>query len=269
MYTEKELWIESKRGTKFPVSIIESNVENCPLVIFVHGFKADRHEGGRFTTVGRALAEKGISSIRMGFPGCDESTEDFFNYTLENCLSDIETSYKYMLDNYSIDINHLGMVGYSMGGRLTCLFNKNHREFKTIGLWAAAAYDGFEEGKFLGMDVIELKKQIEGKTSFPYFNSFDGTTLNMNVQLVNEIENCKPSEGLKGFEGKVIICHGDSDPTVLPKTVDIAISSLTDSKVIKKVIIEGANHGFGLWDDHMEQSKILTDETTEFFLKNL
>ena len=93
---EIELLLKSKRNTEIPVSIVDSETTNCALVIFIHGFKADRHEGGRFSDVARNLAKLGYSSIRMGFPGCDESKEDFINYSITNDLDDIETCYKYI-----------------------------------------------------------------------------------------------------------------------------------------------------------------------------
>ena len=71
------------------------------------------------------------------------------------------------------------------------------------------------------------------------------------------------------FDGNVIICQGLADDTVVPETAQQCYDNLTTQGDRKLVMIEGANHGFGLWDDHMEQSAILTDSTIQFILKNL
>ena len=268
---EKDITIKSKRDTDIPVTIVESGKENAPLVLFVHGFKADRHEGGRFSEVARNLAQVGVNSIRMGFPGCDESKEDFINYTLNNCLDDIESSYKYMLDNYSIDTSHLGMVGYSMGGRLTSIFVKSHSEFKTIGLWAGAVYKDFggDNNSFIGAELNPMKKQANELGYAEFLNSFDNTYIKINKELIDEMESYNPLDGLNGFDGNAIVCHGNNDDTVSLDTAYIAMDNLINVKNKKLVVVDGANHGFGLWDNHMEQSKELVDETTKFFKEYL
>ena len=47
------------------------------------------------------------------------------------------------------------------------------------------------------------------------------------------------------------------------------MDNLVNVKNKKLVVVDGANHGFGLWDNHMEQSKELVDETTEFLKEYL
>ena len=263
--------IKSKRDTNIPVTIVDSETENASLVIFAHGFKADRHEGGRFSDVARKLAEVGINSIRMGFPGCDESKEDFINYTINNCLDDIESSYQYMLNNYSINNEHLGIVGYSMGGRLASIFVNKHPEFKTLGLWTGAVYKDFGGNNdcFLGGNVASMKKQANELGYTDFYNDFDNTNIKLSKALIDEMELYNPLEYLNSFEGSAIVCHGDNDFTVVLDTAYLAINNLTKAKNKKLVIINGANHGFGLWDDHMEQSYELVDETTKFIKEHL
>lgn len=268
---EKNILVDSKRETKIPVTIIDSEKSNASLVIFAHGFKAERTEGGRFLEVARNLAEIGVNSISMGFCGCDESKEDFINYTLANCLDDIESCYSYMLENYSIDSNHLGMIGYSMGGRLTSIFIKKHPEIKTIGLWAGAIYKDFggDNSSFIGGDLKTMRKQANELGYCDFHNSFDNDDIRINKALIDEMELYNPLDGLNCFTGSVIVCHGDKDDTVVLDTAYLAIDNLINAKNKKLVVVNGANHGFGLWDNHMEQSKQLTDETTKFFKEYL
>ena len=151
-----ETQILSKRGTQIPVTIVEAD-EPKKLLLLAHGFKANRTEDGRFLTVAEALAKHGVSSIMPGFAGCDVSKEDFINYSLNSCIDDISTCYAYMMEHYPLNPDSIGMIGYSMGGRLTSLYIADHPEISCIGLWAAASYDGFgEEDGFLGVSKEEL-----------------------------------------------------------------------------------------------------------------
>lgn len=265
---EIELTIKSQRNSDIPVSIIDSETTNAGLVIFVHGFKANRHEDGRFTLVGQTLASHGISSIRMGFAGCDESKEDFINYTLKNCLDDIDSSINYMLDNYSINKGRIGMLGYSMGGRLTGIYTNKHSDLKCLGFWAGATYPSFEDGFFLGEDVNRLKQEASEKGYCQFHNSFDNTFIRLNKDLIAQMEEYNPLEGLYKYEGNAIVVHGDKDITVKPKVVNLMNEAL--SKANKKiVIIKGADHGFGQWDNKPELSKMLVEETIGFFIENM
>ena len=97
----KEISVLSKRGTMIPVTIVEAK-NASKLLICAHGFKAKRTEDGRFLSVAEALSEHGVLSVMMGFPGCDESKEDFINYTLENCIDDIDYSVNYVREHYSL-----------------------------------------------------------------------------------------------------------------------------------------------------------------------
>ena len=92
--------IKSKRGSDLVTTIVDCQKENSGLILFVHGFKADRSEGGRFLTVAEALAQDNINSIMVSFAGCGDSKEPFENYCMTNCLDDIDTMYQYMLNNY-------------------------------------------------------------------------------------------------------------------------------------------------------------------------
>lgn len=260
----------SKRNTEIPVTVFDSGNENPGLVLMVHGFKAERSEGGRFYEVAEKLCEEGVNTICMGFPGCDESKEDFINYSLTNCLDDIETSYEYMLDTYNINKDHMGIIGYSMGGRLTSIYQASHPEFKVIGLWAAASYNGFEDGKFLGADAKEAEEVSNKDGYYMYHNGFDNTDIKLSKQLVNDFGyDYKPEDLMKEYKGAAIICQGNKDESVKPETTDIIKNSLVNAKKVEMLLIDGANHGFGLWDNHPEQSKTLVDGTFKFFKENL
>ena len=260
----------SKRNTEIPVTIIEGNNNKSPLVMMVHGFKADRTEDGRFLTVGRALAEDGVSSVMMGFPGCDESKEDFLYYTPENCLSDIETCYAYMKENYDIDETRIGMIGYSMGGRLTSVFVQRHPEVRVIGLWAAACFDAFDnQDTFLGMPVEEMKQEAKEKGYCDFLNVFDNTWLKLNREFLEQMETLSPEEGLRSFKGAAIVVHGDADITVKYEIAERSIGNLVKAEKKELVTVHEADHGFGAWDNRPDLSAQLTDNTIRFFRENL
>ncbi|MGN1398495.1 MAG: alpha/beta hydrolase family protein [Erysipelotrichaceae bacterium] len=265
-----ECFINSKRNTQLATTIVESQKENGGLVIFVHGFKADRTEGGRFLTVAEELAKDNINSIMVSFPGCGDSQEPFENYCVSNCLDDIDSMYQYMLDNYSIDSNRLAMVGYSMGGRLTSIYSSQHKEFKTIALWAAATYNGFDNNEtFLDNNVEDMIQQARNNGFALAYNTFDNSYLHISERFFDDMFSYQPFDCLCQYQGNVLLVHGDADPTVSYDVSVRAYQGLTTKGNKKLVTVANANHGFGLWDDHLEQSAILTGETIDFLRSNL
>lgn len=262
--------IKSKRGSDLVTTIVDCQKENSGLILFVHGFKADRSEGGRFLTVAEALAQDNINSIMVSFAGCGDSKEPFENYCMTNCLDDIDTMYQYMLNNYSIDTNRLAMVGYSMGGRLTSIYSYTHPEFKTIALWASATYNGFDNNDtFLDNNVNEMISQAEKQGYAIAYNSFDNNYLHISKRFFDDMFQYKPFDSLSNYQGNVLLVHGDSDLTVAYDVSVRAYNGLTTQKNKKFVTIHQANHGFGLWDNHMEQSEQLTNETIQFLKENI
>lgn len=257
--------IKSRRNTDIPVTLIEAD-HTDKLLICVHGFRSNRTEDNRFIEVGKALTEYNVSTIIPALPGNDESKEDFINYTLSNCLDDIDSSYQYMKDNYSF--NNVSMIGYSMGARLVLLYTKNHPEINCIGLWAGATYDGFNnEDSFLNEDLNRLKTEanINGYTKF--YDPFDKIYINMSKDFLKEMEEFNITDCLNNYRGNVLIVHGDKDITV-PLQVSIqAHDKLINSNDKELLIIKNADHSFGEYKVDSPISKKLTDKTI-IFLKN-
>ena len=256
--------IKSKRGSMIPCDVYEGNGRG--LIVFVHGFKAERSEGGRFTEVALRLAKKGFNSIMMDQSGCGESEEPYDLYCIDNSMDDITSCIEYMFDRYDIDENRMAMVGYSMGGRITSIYvNEVDRRFKTIGLWAAAVSDMKDLETFVyDRDGHSLREDAERNGYALYFNEFDNTYIHLSKQFYDGMFNYDSVGDMKKYDGNVIIVHGDADITVDPKIAYNCFNNLTSDKKKKLEIIPGANHGFGLWDDHPEQSKRLVDVTSQF-----
>lgn len=272
-YKVRELTITSKRNSQIPVTVVLPDADKAAaLVVFVHGFKAERTEGGRFLTVAEALALRGIYGIMMDQPGCGESQEGFSLYCTDNSLDDISSCVDYMLENYGIDDKHMAMVGYSNGGRNTAIYvTQRDRRFKTIVLWAAAIVDSDSFGKFMydSINDTDLYQEALKHGTARYYNEFDDSYLDLSVDFFRGIFNYDPVEAMKEYDGNVLICHGSSDGTVDVQASRDCWESLSTEKESELLIIEGADHGFGLWDNHMEQSKILTDTTIEFLYRNI
>ncbi len=267
---KKDLELTSLRGSRIPCTVILSEKENSPLLICAHGFKANRTEDGRFLTVGEALAKEGVSFICMGFAGCDVSKEDFYYYSLSSCLDDVETCYQYMLNNYSIDRKRIGMIGYSMGGRVCAVFSQRHPEITTIGLWAGACFKDFDnKDYFLGPKLKDIYQEITDKGYYLYDNVFDHDFIKLSKKFMDDMKNYDPEAALQAFRGRTIIVQGDIDDMVDPTISYRSYNNLEKAEKRVLHIVKGADHGFGAWNNRPDLSFELTDKTIAFFKENL
>ena len=268
----RNIVLNSQRNTElFCTDVIPEKQEKGGLCVFVHGFCAERTEGGRFIEVAKLLSEHGIYSVMMDQSGCGESKEPFVNYCLKNSMADIKTCIDHMFENYDIDENNLMMVGYSMGGRITAIYTAEcDRRFHTIGLWAAAICDGEQLNSFMideqGRNLYD-EAMRNGYAN--YLNSFDGRILQLSKDFYHGLVDHSSVNDLIQYQGNVIIVHGTGDITVDPEIAEKAYDSLSTDKDRKLVLIPEANHGFGLWNNRMGQSAILVGETAEFLISHL
>ncbi len=133
------------RGVAVPVSYVTPAIgadERFPLVVMAHGHGGSRHEGGGYRLVAEAMAKNGIASIRMDFPGCGDSTESFTNNNLSNMLLDLQAARDYAASRPEIDDDRVGLLGYSMGGRLVALLAEMDPSYKVMAAWTPAVTDG-------------------------------------------------------------------------------------------------------------------------------
>ena len=262
-----ELNIPSARGSQLNSLIVEGN-QGGPLIMMIHGFKANRTEDGRFLQTAQALAEDGFNSIMFSQAGCGESYEEFIDYTLDNSLSDMEACLAWMKEHYHTDDAHTGLIGYSMGGRLVSLFAERHPEIRTLALWAAASVLDMS-ADFLGNDIHVLRTEAAEKGWCSFYNAFDGQTLQMNGILLDNLAQYDPLESLKKYQGDALVIHGSQDITVDKAASFAAYGALQSAEHRKLYIIDGADHGFGAWDNRPDLSEKLTGETISFFRKYL
>ncbi|MBQ6559875.1 MAG: alpha/beta fold hydrolase [Erysipelotrichaceae bacterium] len=260
--------IPSVRNTQIPCTIFTTDTEHPGLAVFVHGFCAERTEGGRFEEVAEILSKHGFSSIMMDQSGCGESTEGFESYCMRNSMDDIESCISYMTDRYDIDTEKMAMVGYSMGGRIASVYvTEKDPRFTVLGLWAAAIMPFEELTNFVSApDGHSYYEEAKEKGTAGFLNFFDGKILPLSREFFEDMMKHDTLDCVKHYEGNVIVVHGDADITVDVSVGKRTYQTLTTDKKKELVIIENANHGFGLWDDHPEQSKQLVDRTARFIL---
>ncbi|MBQ6335561.1 MAG: alpha/beta fold hydrolase [Erysipelotrichaceae bacterium] len=258
-----QLKIRSKRGTLINAFGMHADSDKG-FVLFAHSFKGESDEDGRYEELAQRLSKAGIGSLRMDFPGSINSEESDREYSIRNCLDDLESCYEYALKEYRISDRELGLIGYSMGGRIVSLFALDHPEFKKILLWAPCNHVFKADECFLEQDLSKLKLQADKEGYCDFFDIFSETTTVFPKRFIDDLLDERVDD-FHNYEGKVLIIHGDKDITVKLKESVELYEKLDHTNDKELFIIEGADHGFGLWDGRQQDNDLLIKKSCEFF----
>lgn len=241
-----------------------------PAVVINHGHGGSREENGGFAGLAEALANQGIMSIRMDFPGCGESTEPFTENYLSNMISDSNACLDYMLANYNADKNNLGIFGYSMGGRLSLLIGSElNTPYKAMGLLAPAAANGNDMvvGIAGGQEKYnEYYKEASGPKGYVEHTTAYGQKQQLSRAWFDDLKASTPLKNISNFKGNILVVHGDKD-NVVPVDVNEAVAAAANHG--KKILVPGADHGYGFYSNQPDVTEVVEDSFAEFFAQNL
>ena len=268
---DSDLWIES-RGIQVPVTLTMPDAESdvaAPLVVLVHGHGGTRQENGAFVDLAAMLAEVGIASIRMDFPGCGDSTEAFTHNNITNMLHDLESATRFAMERPGIDARRVGMVGYSMGGRLAMLAASDRHA--AIALWAPVALNGKAPMiDYLGgadnYDRLRATAITEGSALFvtPW-----GQEQQLGEQWFFDMERTKPLDAIAAYEGEVLVIHGSADNVITAENGEAAEKAASSSIEASIILIEDADHGFGFFEPDLLARGVVLRSTVELFRERL
>ncbi len=189
-----------------------------PAVVMNHGHGGGRQEGGGFGRLAKALADAGIATIRMDFPGSGDSKESFTEGYLSNMISDSNASLAYLLANYPVDPDRLGILGYSMGGRIALTIGESpDNPYKAMGLLAPSANWGKDLALLLAGSEAEYERlYAEASTDKGYadYTTQYGQQQKLSKKWFDELLESKPLETLSAYKGAMLVVHGDKDTTI-------------------------------------------------------
>lgn len=242
-----------------------------PAVVMNHGHGGGRQEGGGFERLAKALAKSGIMTIRMDFPGTGDSKAPFSDGSLTNMISDSNASLAYLLKNYPADPNRLGILGYSMGGRLALTIAATpDNPYKAVGLLAPSAAPGKSLLLyFAGGSETEFERlyaEAKGPKGYADYTTQYGQKQQLGLAWFDEMLASHPLDSISAYKGPMLVVHGDKDTTILAAETDSVIAAYPKASF---VLVPDADHGYGFYSDQPAVSALVESSFADFFSKNL
>ena len=270
-FTETKVSISANGRKITAVVTMPEGDGKFPAVVMNHGHGGSKDEGTGFAGIARALADKGIASIRMDFPGCGESPEPFTKNCLSNMVEDSNACRDYLVDNYSVDTGRLGVLGYSMGGRITStIISQGKHGYQAVALLAGAVGDGEQMAAGAGGAVdpeqfpaVYAEAQEKGyyRITTPY-----GKVQDLAPQWFDDLRNIDPLENVGAFTGPVLVMYGDKDDVVPPEVNKLSLNAYPNAK---EIVVPGANHSYAFYQDDPETTAVVENGIADFFAENL
>lgn len=255
-YDEQHLSVNND-GREVPfVFTAPKGMSKYPLVVMYHGFGGSKDEGAGFVRISKALAAKGIATVRMDFAGCGESKAPFMEFNLKNNISDGNACMNYVLENNPVDQEQIGLLGYSMGGATAVLETSDgNSSYKALVLLAPGTATNQE-----WIDEVNNNMTIAHEKGFFKLDWF-GQELHVSEDYYKILNDS--FDVFRKYDNPVdcILIYGDQDQIVLPE-YSIAFAKQLDVEAIE---IKNADHGYGFYSDEPDVSKKLESTISEFF----
>lgn len=269
MYESDSFFLENDRGSYIYGELVMPKAdEPCPLVFIAHGFKGTRNSGGA-KELSERLASVGIAAVRIDFNGYMEKSikgERTNRYTLTDMQTDAVKTVNYVIDNYNIDTDRLGVYGRSMGGRVAMMLaneNVGDFDFKAMTLIAPAGNSDAMIYYMGGQENWDDMKDIAIRDGFCPKQS-----LELTYDWFTDFEKYDPSKtGYKFGEKPVLLYYNTLDTVVRPVTSLECASGYSNIETIEVTTEDG--HGYEMGYKESELKEEIMSNIVAFFATHL
>lgn len=230
-----------------------------PTALLLHGFTGNKVETHRlFVKLSRALADRGIASLRIDFRGSGDSDGDFEDMTVRTEIADAQEAVKFLARHKSVNSRRMALIGLSMGAAVASYVVARERSrIKSLVLWAPVAD---------GAGILDELSTPEALTSLAETGITDHGANMVGMQFIRQFAEMKPLREVVKCDCPALLVHGERDQTVPAHHSDDYERALRSTKhLVKKVIIEEADHTF---NKHVWETQAI-DETVSWLSETL
>lgn len=242
--SQKSITIPS-RGVEVPATVCvpASSNGSVPLVVLSHGFRGSRDVNGGFTALSGALLDAGVASIRVDFAGCGQSAEDFSACSLTTMTQDVLAAVDYMLANYNIDPSRIGLLGYSLGGRVSLELVADGRLAPHAMLLIAPAASTADFKKLLGGESAwaSLRQKAEQNG----YAELGVVRLGLRFFEDMDRRESPAAAAASNFGGRAGVVYSTNDGAVSPSVS----KGVADALGCEPLVFSTGGHAYGLQSD--------------------
>ncbi|MCD4685747.1 MAG: alpha/beta hydrolase [Anaerolineae bacterium] len=232
-----------------------------PTVLMLHGFASYKDEVGEmYKRLAAQLGAAGIASLRIDFRGWGESGGGMENSTVDGMVEDAATAYAYLAEQAFVDTAHLGVLGFSLGGRIAIVTAaQNPGWYQSMGLWSTG---GNILATFLGEDTYNTAV-ADGVVTV----DLGWREVTLGVGFFDSLEIYDMEAEYPNYDGAVLIVAGSTD-TGPAHYLNWYLNN-TQGELRAGYLIEGGDHIYAVLTDDQTMANAVIDTTADWFAMTL
>jgi dienelactone hydrolase len=254
-------------------------------VLLLHGFASDMDDaGGLYQRLAQALAANGIASLRINFRGEGDAKRTNIESTFGTRLEDAAAAYAWLVEQPGVNANHLGVAGWSLGASTAIEIGGQYPEwFRTMVVWSSPSGDQFAQmtDNPTAQAVLrdgEATEDVPGwkkiTTKREFYLSFRGVDLDKSLaKYPGAFLTVRGSEDyLRVRKVRVVKMDQPGAPTVEERALpdpDDTFLGLAPGEPKEKLILEGADHTFNVFQPDAKAAARAVDATVKWFQRTL
>lgn len=234
-----------------------------PGVLMLHGFGSTRDEvGNMYADAAAALAEAGIASLRIDFQGFGKSGGDTGDHTVTRQNADAALGLDALMAMEGVDPERIGVLGFSFGGGAAIeLAAARPDDVDSLVTWSSVGDYDVDFLQSLGERAFQMA-EADGIVGL----DLGWRTMALKAAFFDSLSQSEILDGLAAYEGPYLTITGSEDYYVRYSDPMAAAAAGED---VEKVVIEGADHIFNVFDPATSTAGEVIDRTASRFAATL
>jgi fermentation-respiration switch protein FrsA (DUF1100 family) len=120
-----------------------------------------------------------------------------------------------------------------------------------------------------GREAYDKLKSRAAEEGFAPFTTSWGQRQQLSLKWFSDLEESRPLDAVRSFEGPLLVLYGDLDEVVPPATAEAVIAAATASSEVVRHVVDGAGHGLGLFNNKPALTEEAVNTTVDFLSQRL